>query len=171
MLLDLSELHTTHWQPCTPVTILIALLGLAQSCLTVYPVILLVTLEKDILPTINLFQTVLYSILHVYMCNSMVIIDVGRTLIIRLPQKQFPPHWLYYTSISYIAAKTQSSVLMQVYLWSTNNHNVSWPISGCHGPWQGMKPASGKIAYSSYYSYYLSCNTDQSMDLHVDTAL
>ena len=35
---------------------------------------------------------------------------------------------------------------MKAYLWSTNDGNASWTVSGCQGHRQGTKPASGKIA-------------------------
>ena len=67
---------------------------------------------------------------------------------------EWPPHWIYYASIGYISAKTRSSALKKAYLWSTNDGNASWTVNGRQGPWQGTKPASGKIAICSYsYSY------------------
>ena len=66
---------------------------------------------------------------------------------------KWPPHWIYYASIAYISAKMRSSALMKAYLWSTNDGNASWTVDGHQGPWQGTKPASGKIANFSYYSY------------------
>ena len=68
---------------------------------------------------------------------------------------KWPPHWIYYVSIAYISVKTQSSALMEAYLWSTDNGNASWTVNGRQGPRQGTKPASGKIANCSYsHSYY-----------------
>ena len=73
---------------------------------------------------------------------------------------EWPPHWMYYAFITYISAKTRSSVLMKAYLWSTNNGNASLTVNGHQGSRQGTKTASGKIvncSYSySYYSYYYS---------------
>ena len=63
---------------------------------------------------------------------------------------KWPPHWIYYASIAYIPAKTQSSALMKAYLWSTNDGNVRWTVKGHQGPRQSTKPVSGKIANCSY---------------------
>ena len=71
------------------------------------------------------------------------------------------PHWIYYAPIVYISAKTRSSALMKAYLWSTNDGNTSWIVNECQGPRQGTKPASGKIANCSYYSYYYKTRTKQ----------
>ena len=42
---------------------------------------------------------------------------------------KWPPHWIYYASIGYISAKTQSLVLMKAYLWSTNDGKASWTVN------------------------------------------
>ena len=60
---------------------------------------------------------------------------------------------MYYFSIAYISAKTQSSTLMKAYPWSTNDGNASWSVNGHQRPQQDTKPVSGKIANCSYYSY------------------
>ena len=48
----------------------------------------------------------------------------------------------------------QSSALMKTSLWSTNDGNANWTVTGRQGPRQGTKPASGKIVNCSYHSYY-----------------
>ena len=42
---------------------------------------------------------------------------------------------------------------MKAYLWPNNDGNASWTVNGRQGPQQGTKPASGKTANCSYYSY------------------
>ena len=69
------------------------------------------------------------------------------------------PHWIYYTSIEDISSKIWSSALIKTYLWSTNDGNASWTVNESQGPWQGTKPASGRIAncfYSYFYLLFLS---------------
>ena len=80
------------------------------------------------------------------------IINIGRMLILELPQKQ-NGHPVGYIML----LKTWSSALLKAYLLSTNNGNATWTVNGHQGPRQGTKPVSGKIAnYSYYYSY--SCS-------------
>ena len=43
---------------------------------------------------------------------------------------------------------------MKAYLWSTNDGNASWTFNGRQRPWQGTKPASGKITNCSFYYPY-----------------
>ena len=91
-------------------------------------------------------------LIEILLCILTSIINVSRMLILELPWKKWPPCWIYYPSISCIAAKAQSSAFMKAYLMSTNGGNASWTVNGCQEPRQGTKPASGKIANSSSYS-------------------
>ena len=44
-------------------------------------------------------------------------------------------------------------------LWSTDDGNASWTVNGRHGPRQGAKLASGKIANCSSYSSFKVVDT------------
>ena len=78
------------------------------------------------------YSLLLCSIVDVYKCEGAVkvlcnmnIINVGRTLILGLPQKKLPSHWIYYASNAYVSSKTYTFALMRASVWSTTEGKAS----------------------------------------------
>ena len=89
------------------------------------------------------------------------IINVGKTLILGLPQNKMatPLDILHFYRL--YLRKAGKSVLMKDYLWSTNDGNANWIINEHQGARQGT------ITNCSYsYSYYYSCKKVYSTTAH-----
>ena len=62
----------------------------------------------------------MYNLTTPHICSRIVLLtSVACTLILGLPPKKWPPHWIYYASNAYISAKTLAFALMRAFVKST----------------------------------------------------
>ena len=115
----------------------------------------LFNLSVSFLPKLFTFEVFFCD--YIFICMSTdshytYINHISRTWLLGLPQKQNgrPVEWI--TPLTHISAKTWTSALIKVCLWSANDGKGSLTTRVRHRHRQSTNPASTKIANCSYSS-------------------